>query len=137
MTDDRGWGEDNTLQAGSIPVPKNKMKKTFSTKKKWVSTDAWRGYEQPIYAVAGSSDTGSWEDSPCPTCDVNKEMDMVKKELAEAGIPTKQIVTPSSNVFMGKRWLIAPKENFPQVKKKSKEVLKKLLSQTKFIHDAD
>ena len=113
------------------------MVKTFSTKKKWVSSDAWRGYEQPVYAVAGSSDTGTWEDSPCPTPDVNKEMDMIKRELAQAGVPTKQVGTPSSNVFMGKRWLVAPKENFPKAKKIASQVLKKLESKTKFIHGAD
>ena len=123
----------NELRAGKSPSGRL----SFSKKTKWVSTDAWRGYEQPVYAVAGASDTGSWSDSPNPSIDVENEMNMIKKELSQSGIPTKEVITRSSNVFMGKRWLIAPKSIYPKAKKKSKDILKKLIKETHFIHGAD
>lgn len=123
----------NELRAGKSPSGRL----SFSKKTKWVSTDAWRGYEQPVYAVAGASDTGSWSDSPNPSIDVEKEMNMIKKELAQIGVPTKEVVTRSSNVFMGKRWLIAPKGIYPKAKKKSKELLKKMIKETSYLHGVD
>ena len=97
----------------------------YSTKKKWVRTDAWRGYEEPIYAIAGVNDTGTWSDSPYPSDKVKSELDIVRDELRKAGVPTKQIVGQTSNVFAGNRYLIAPKELYPQAKTKIKDILKK------------
>ena len=113
---------------------------TFSTKTKVTDKgDAWgRGsVVQPVYAVVGANDTGSWSDSPCPTVEVSKEMDMIKKELARAGIPTQQTGTPSSNVFMGRRWLVAPVEKFPQAKVLATKLIKKHEKKTKYIYGAD
>ena len=33
----------------------------------YIRTDGWRGYEEPVYAVAGANNTGDYSDSPCPT----------------------------------------------------------------------
>ena len=47
--------------------------------------DAWgRGQViQPIYAVAGANDTGTWEDSPAPSYEVNDELKALQKHLKE------------------------------------------------------
>lgn len=84
---------------------------TISTKTKWVSTDGWRGYEQPINAVAGANDTGNWEDSPCRTEVCLKELDKVKQALRKAGISYRQTINKSSNVFCMHRYvLVAPED---------------------------
>jgi hypothetical protein len=43
------------------------MKKYISTKTEYISTDGWRGYVQPINAVAGANYTGTSSDSPYPS----------------------------------------------------------------------
>jgi len=51
---------------------------TFEIKRTKVTDkgDAWgRGrIVQPVYAVMGANDTGTWEDSPNPSYKVNKEL---------------------------------------------------------------
>jgi hypothetical protein len=74
----------------------------ISKKTKWVRTDAWRGYVQPINAVGCCNCTGDWSDSPCPTSVVKKEITGFKKLLKKEGIRHKTFVTQSSNVFMVK-----------------------------------
>lgn len=77
----------------------------------WVSTDAQRGYEEPIYACAGANDTGSWSDSPCRTEICERELNDLSAALLAEGIKTKQIVTQSSNVFCVHRYLIPQLKN--------------------------
>lgn len=102
------------------------MKKyKFSKKKKWVSTDAWRGYEEPVYAIAGVSDTGNWVDSPSPSHKTNAELRRFRLLLRKMGVPTRKVTGRTSNVFAGNQYLIAPKEMFPDAKKKVKELLRK------------
>jgi hypothetical protein len=107
----------------------------ISTKKKWIKTDAWRGYEQPVYAVAGSSDTGTWEDSPCPSYEVDKELKDFQKFLQEKGIKSKIVNAQSSNAFMSKRWVVAEQDKYAEAKELAKQYLKE--KETKYIHDAD
>ena len=101
--------------------------------------DAWgRGRViQPIYAVAGSNDTGMWSDSPCPSDKVTYELDMMKMELEKAGIPSKEAGTPSSNVFMGRRWIVVPVEKYPEAKKIADKFIKEHEADTKYIYGAD
>jgi hypothetical protein len=115
-------------------------KMSYSVKTKVTAKgDAWgRGIiVQPIYAVAGSNDTGMWSDSPCPSDKVTAELNMMKQELKNAGIPSKEAGTPSSNVFMGRRWLIVPKEKFTEAKKIADKFLKEHEADTKYIYGAD
>jgi len=100
------------------------MTYTFSKKKKWVKTDAWRGYEEPVYAIAGVNDTGMWEDSPSPSNKTNSELVKFRAKLKKLGIPTRKVTGQTSNVFSGNQFLIAPKEIYPSVKNKVKELLK-------------
>ncbi len=75
------------------------MSNHISTKSRWVSTDGWRGYSEPINGIGGCNHTGSWSDSPCPTHVVKSELDGFKKILRQNKIKFKQFVTQSSNVF--------------------------------------
>lgn len=75
------------------------MSKHISTKSQWISTDGWRGYSEPINSIGGCNHTGGWEDSPCPTHVVKRELDGFKKILRKHKISFKQFVTQSSNVF--------------------------------------
>lgn len=109
----------------------------ISIKKKWIKTDDWRGYEQPIYAVAGSSDTGTWEDSPSPSYEVDKELKDFQKFLQEKGIKSKIVNAQSSNVFMAKRWVVPEQDKFAEAKELTKQYLKEKESETKHIHEAD
>jgi hypothetical protein len=113
------------------------MAKKFLMKTGWVSTDAWRGYSQPVYAVAGSSDTGTWSDSSCPTPDVTKEINDARNFLKSRGISTRETGARSSNVFMGKRWIIVTPEDYKKAKMLMAEYLKEHDSDTQYIHDAD
>ena len=121
MTDDRGWGEDGTFNAGGLPV---KKKLHFSKKSKWVSTDAWRGYSEPVYAVAGVNDTGMWSDSPSPSHKTNADLNKFRNELKKLGVPTRKTVGQTSNVFAVNQYLIAPVELFPTAKQKVHQLLK-------------
>jgi hypothetical protein len=112
----------------------------ISTKTKVTSKgDAWgRGsVTQPIYAVAGANDTGTWEDSPNPSYEVNEELKDLQKHLEENGIKSKIVASRSSNVFMVRRWIVPETDKFKEAKKLADEYLKKKESSTKYIYDAD
>ncbi len=72
---------------------------TISLKTKYIRTDGWRGCLQPINAVGGANDTGSWEDSPCPSSVRANELRGFKQLLRAAGIKYRQTACASSNVF--------------------------------------
>ena len=99
----------------------------------WNKTDAWRGYDRPYYAVAGSSDTGMWSDSPAPSDVVLDELNALKSFLKSKGINAKLSHTESTNVFMIKRWLIVDGPKFEEAKRLVKEYLKN--NTTNYIHD--
>lgn len=84
--------------------------------------DGWRGYEWPKLAVAGSSDTGSWSDSPAPSALVSLELNRLKEYLAEHGFSATETFTQSSNVFMIKRWLVV-KKGYDEAKKLAEDWL--------------
>ena len=89
-------------------VDKSKVGKTFDTSKTYVKIDGWRGYEQPVYAVCGANDTGTWSDSPCPSHVAKKELEDAQNVLKSNKIPTKIITTETSNVFCVHHYLIVP-----------------------------
>jgi hypothetical protein len=105
--------------------------------KKWIKTDAWRGYEQSSYAVLGSSDTGTWEDSPCPSYEVDKELKDFQAYLRKKGIGSSIKTAQSSNVFMAKRWVVVQPDDFKEAKKLAGQYLKEKKEETKYIHEAD
>ena len=86
----------------------------YSIKKQWIATDGWRGYEKPIYAIAGWNDTGTWEDSPCRSNVGQSEASVLKKHLRKNHVQFRHIVCRSSNVFCVHHYLITPVESFKQ-----------------------
>lgn len=101
-------------------------------------TDGWRGYSIPDYAVVGSSDTGTWPDSPAPTPDVVAELQRFRKEvLRPAGIKSRQRIARSSNVFMVKRWLTVAREDFDRASQLASAWMDEHKDDTRFIHTAD
>ena len=87
------------------------MQKKISMKKSWVSFGGYRGCLTPINAVAGSADTGNWDDSPCPSNDVTAELNAIKKALKQAGINYKSTWGSSSNLFCIHRFLVVAEED--------------------------
>ena len=75
------------------------MKKYISTKTEYISTDGWRGYIQPINAVAGANDTGTSSDSPCPSHVCEKEIKEYRTILRKNKIQSRTMSCQSSNVF--------------------------------------
>jgi len=102
---------------------------------KFIKTDAWRGYSQPDNAVMGSSDTGTWSDSPAPSGDVKKELDAFRKHLRSKGISSRTGTTGSSNAFMVKRWVIVSRNDLSEGKRVAKAYLD--TTTTSNIHEAD
>jgi hypothetical protein len=85
--------------------------KTISTKSKWIATDGWRGYSEPVNAIGGCNHTGSWSDSPCPTDVVKKELNGFKRILKHKGIRFKTFACNTSNVFCQSVYLLVDPEN--------------------------
>ena len=106
--------------------------------KRYHKIDGWRGYPIPALAIVGSSDTGTWSDSPCPTPEVLAEIRRFRREaLKPAGIKSRSRIGVSSNVFCAKRWLTVSPEDFDTAAKLATEWLAEHERDTRFIHSAD
>lgn len=100
--------------------------------------DGWRGYQVPATAIAGSSDTGTWSDSPAPTPAVLAELRKFRREvLKPLGIKSRSRIGSSSNVFMAKRWLVVDTRDFPRAAQAAVDYLKAHDSELRYVHDAD
>jgi hypothetical protein len=84
----------------------------ISTKTRYIHNDGWRGYYEPIYHVAGANDTGTWDDSPCPTPVAKAELMGVKKLLTKNGIRSRHVVCKTSNIFCLHRYLVVSSDDF-------------------------
>lgn len=109
---------------------------TFNLKKGWVRTDAWRGYNQPLYAVGGASDTGMAEDSPAPSDKSKHEVTALSNYLRKNGIPTKKTIAGSSNVFKATRWVVVEPENYSKAKKLADEYIREHQSELSLLDAA-
>ena len=99
--------------------------------------DGWRGYNIPGSAVAGSSDTGYWSDSPCPTDEVKAEIRKFQREcLRPAGIKSRVRGGQSSNVFCGKRWVCVPVKDWERAAPLAKAWLAQHDRDCRYLHDA-
>ena len=99
--------------------------------------DGWRGFWIPGLAVAGSSDTGTAPDSPCPTPQVKAEIRRLQREcLRPAGIKSCTRFGTSSNVFCGKRWLCVSAPDFQRATELASAWLAEHRRDTQFIHEA-
>lgn len=126
---DQEW-DGTWVRVNDAPMPAidtDKAGKTFDLSKSWVASDGWRGYEQPTFAIAGANDTGTWDDSPCPSHIANEELNALKKALGK--IPTKDVVCETSNVFCIHRYLVVPPFYIEQAKAVVREHLASIETQ--------
>lgn len=113
------------------------MSGRFNRTTKWISTSAWRGYEEPCFFVAGANDTGMWDDSPCPTKLATEELAAVRKVLRDAKIKYRHITTRSSNVFCMHRYLIVTPEDFDRARELVNEYYKTAKASTMLLYVND
>jgi hypothetical protein len=78
-----------------------------------------------------------WSDSPCPSDKVKAELEGFKAFLQGKGIGSTIKTDRSSNVFMMKRWVVVPKEDFARARKLADQYLKEKEKETSYIHEAD
>lgn len=97
------------------------MKTINTTKTKYVRIDGWRGYSEPINAVGGCNDTGTWSDSPCPSDVAGKEIKEFQKLLRAEKINYRTVGGVSSNIFCNKIYVCVHQDN----RKKALEIAKK------------
>lgn len=99
--------------------------------------DGWRGYSIPGTAVLGSSDTGTWNDSPCPTPKVLAELNAFRKDvLRPAGIKSRLRGGQTSNVFCGKVWVCVSPKEWPRAFELANAYLDNHGRDLRFAHDA-
>lgn len=104
--------------------------KTISTKRKWVSTDGWRGYMTYTNAVGGANDTGSSSDSPCPSDVRKKEIGSFCSKLRKAGIRYRTIWGQTSNVFCVSQQVLVDPEN----RERALEIAKEHAKETRLFY---
>ena len=106
-------------------------------KRRYNNIDGWRGYWVPALAIAGSSDTGTYPDSPCPSTVVLQEITRIRKEvLLPAGIKSRSRFGNSSNIFCAKRWLVVSKRDFEKAAVIVNQWLNDNRSSTSYVHNA-
>jgi len=91
----------------SLPKPTGVKGDVYAPGTAWISTDAWRGYEEPFAAICGANDTGMYSDSPCPSNVREKELNEAAALLKANGIHARVIFTTSSNIFCTHVYLVA------------------------------
>ena len=107
-------------------------------KRRYNKIDGWRGFWVPALAVAGSSDTGTYSDSPCPTPEVKAEINRIRKEvLLPAGIKSRSRFGNSSNLFCAKRWLVVAREDFEKAAILVNNWLYENRLTTSYVHNAN
>lgn len=101
------WDGSPTLIPSDLPEPTGTPGTAWDMSEHCTDrSDAWRPVFMPVHAVAGANDTGKWSDSPCPSDTATAELEAVKAALSKAGIPTRDKVLNSSNVFMVRRFVV-------------------------------
>ena len=110
----------------------------YTPVKRYHRIDGWRGYFVPAYAVAGTSDTGMWSDSPCPSNEVKAEIRRFMREcLKPLGIKARTRYGTSSNVFCAKRWVVVGHDDFDRAAQAADAWLAAHERDTHYLHDAD
>lgn len=106
--------------------------KTISLKTKYVR-NGWRGYVQPINAVCGANDTGTYSNSPCNSNVRIKELNQVKSILRKNKIRFKQMYCETSNAFCIHVYICVDPEN----KEKAKNLIEPLIDETRLLYITD
>ena len=101
-------------------------------------SDGWgRGsYPIPQFAVIGSSDCGTWSDSPAPSDLVREELEAFRKVLRANRIRSRIGSTQSGNVFMAKVWVVVHSRDFPAASGLAEQYLADHQHDTRYVHDA-
>lgn len=118
--------EDFRHILGNPSPSKGKLGSKIYIRKKWISTDGWRGYETFENAFAGVNSTGNYEDSPTPQHEADKSVEIFKKYLNRNGIKFKSQIGTTSNVFSANMFFITS----PEMVQRAKEVTKKYIQET-------
>jgi hypothetical protein len=103
---------------------------TINCKTKYIHTDAWRGYSQPINAICGANNTGNFSDSPCKEDICLSELDQVKKILIKNEISYKLVWCESSNVFCVHGYIVVP----GRLKKRALKLIQHLPDETTLLY---
>jgi hypothetical protein len=93
-------------------------------------------YPVPQFAVVGSSDCGTFSDSPAPSDQVEQELEDFRKVLRANHIRSRIRFTQSGNVFMVKRWVVVHSRDFSKAIELAGQYLPEHHSDTRYIHDA-
>ncbi len=101
------------------------------SKIRYIKTDGWRGYSQPLTAVCGANNTGSWSDSPCPESVCVSELDKAKTVLINNNIPYSFGWFESSNVFCSHGYIMV---KGIKTREKAIELIKPLISETRLLY---
>ena len=101
-------------------------------------SDGWgrSSYRIPQYGVVGSSDCGTWPDSPANSDRVAAELEGFRRVLRSNRIRSRIRFTQSGNVFMVKRWVVVHSRDFAKANELAAEYLREHHSDTRYIHDA-
>src|SRR5688500_11464785 len=100
--------------------------------------DGWcrDSYAIPQYAVLGSSDCGSWSDSPAPTDQVREELEQFRAVLRANRIRSRLAYTHSGNIFMLKRWVVVHSRDYERANQLANDFLQQHQDTTRYVHDA-
>jgi hypothetical protein len=104
----------------------------ISKKTRWVSTSGWRGYEEPINAVAGVNDTGTYSDSPCNSNTAKSELKLFTARLKKEGIKYRTIMCRTSNVFCASRYVLT----MPEHHETARQIARDMASETTLLYPA-
>ena len=114
------------------------MTKANPMRQRYHQIDGWRGYWIPARSVAGVSDTGDEDDSPCSSERAKAELRMLQKHLRSYGIKTHTRHSPTSNICCIKHWLtIVDPDDFPHAAQLTMDWLAAHRDDTSLIDDAD
>jgi hypothetical protein len=118
------WSGEWTRVADSlVSINKDVVGSMYDMTKRWISFDAYSGYYEPIYAVCGANDTGTYDDSPCPSGVATKELSVIKSLFNNMNIRHKEVVCETSNVFCVHRYLVTT----PRDVEKARDIVEKYI----------
>src|SRR5260221_371738 len=100
--------------------------------------DGWGrdSYAIPQYAIVGSSDCGTFPDSPAPSDRVSEELEDFRRVLRTNRIRSRIRITNSGNIFMAKRWVVVHSKDFLKALALAEQYLAEHQDHTRWIHDA-
>jgi hypothetical protein len=128
-SNENNW-QDKNIGSNYEPLNFSQACDCHKAKMRYVKTDGWRGYSEPITAVCGANNTGSWSDSPCPEHICLSELDQAKTELIKENIPYSFTWAETSNVFCVHGYILVK----GKIRQRAKELIKPLISETRLLY---